>query len=224
MDENKGEKIRSNEKRSPTVQEQQAIELVKRSSSVKSYPIFLSVGTEGKETLELAYDKSLGNQNATELLDARILQATGTINRTTGIHLLTTAGQAIISGKSNNKEIADRLDGLAQTMQTLAPQDEYEGQLVAQLVVLHEHAMDWLGRANRTERVDFANVYLNGASKLLTRHHETLDTLLKYRKKGEQRVHVEHVHVHEGGQAIVGNVTPGGGMNQKLEEGPHAKV
>ncbi len=60
--------------------------------------------------------------------------------------------------------------------------------------------------------------------KLLARHHETLEALLKYRRKGEQRVHVEHVHIHDGGQAIVGNVIPGGGMNQKLEEGPHAKV
>lgn len=68
------------------------------------------------------------------------------------------------------------------------------------------------------------NVYLNGASKLLTRHHETLDALLKYRRKGEQRVHVEHVHIHGGGQAIVGNVTTGGGFNKKFEEGPHAKV
>jgi hypothetical protein len=66
-----------------------------------------------------------------------------------------------------------------------------------------EHAMDWLARAKRTERVDFSNVYLNGASKLLTRHHETLDALLKYRRKGEQRVQ-EHVHVYDGGQAIVG--------------------
>jgi hypothetical protein len=84
--------------------------------------------------------------------------------------------------------------------------------------------MDWLGRAMLTERVDFANVYLNGASKLLTRHHETLEVLLKYRRKGEQRVYVEHVHVHSGGQAIVGNVTTGSGMKSIIEEGPHAKV
>ncbi len=75
--------------------------------------------------------------------------------------------------------MASLLNKAAQSMQALAPQDEYEGQLVAQLVVLHEQAMDWLGRAMRTERVDFANVYLNGASKLLSRHHETLDALLK---------------------------------------------
>ncbi|OJU81613.1 MAG: hypothetical protein BGO10_08375 [Chlamydia sp. 32-24] len=126
--------------------------------------------------------------------------------------------------KAKGKELARQLNGLAQAMQALAPQDEYEGQLIAQLIVLHEQAMDWLGRAIRTERVDFANVYLNGASKLLTRHHETLDMLLKYRRKGEQRVHVEHVHVYGGGQAIVGNVSTGDRMNKKTEEGPHAKV
>ena len=41
--------------------------------------------------------------------------------------------------------------------------------------------------------------------------------------RGEQRVHVEHVHVNEGGRAIVGNVGQGGsGLKQKVEEGPHA--
>jgi len=126
--------------------------------------------------------------------------------------------------KTDIKAMAKQLNTIAESIRAMGPQDEYEGQLISQLVVLHEQAMEWLGKAKRTERVDFANVYLNGASKLLTRHHETLEALLKYRRKGEQRVHVEHVHVYGGGQAIVGNVSPGSGLNQKLEEGPHAKV
>ncbi len=84
---------------------------------------------------------------------------------------------------------------------------------MAQLVVLHEYAMNLLGRAMRVERADFANIYLNGASKLLARPHETLEVLLKYRRKGAQQVHVEHVHIHGGGQAIVGNVTTGRGRD-----------
>jgi hypothetical protein len=32
----------------------------------------------------------------------------------------------------------------------------------------------------------------------------------KHRRKGQQTVTVEHVHVHEGGQAIVGTVTQRG--------------
>jgi hypothetical protein len=33
-----------------------------------------------------------------------------------------------------------------------------------------------------------------------------LDTLNRHRGKGQQKVTVEHVHVHKGGQAIVGNI------------------
>lgn len=100
-----------------------------------------------------------------------------------------------------------QLNTIAKAMQAL----ELEGQLVAQLVVLHEQSMSWLSRAMKTERVNFANTYLNGASKLLSRHHEAFSYPYKYRRGGEQRVHVEHVHVHDGGKAIVGNVGPGVG-------------
>jgi hypothetical protein len=43
-----------------------------------------------------------------------------------------------------------------------------------------------------------------------------------HRGKGQQKVTVEHVHVHEGGQAIVGNVLAGGGVASKPEGQPHA--
>jgi hypothetical protein len=45
--------------------------------------------------------------------------------------------------------------------------------------------------------------------------------------KGEQKMTVQHVHVAEGGQAIVGNVnapTEGGGMHKKPEVQPHAQL
>ena len=41
--------------------------------------------------------------------------------------------------------------------------------------------------------------------------------------KGQQKMTVEHVHVHEGGQAIVGNVQQGGGADKKEKEQPNAK-
>jgi hypothetical protein len=40
--------------------------------------------------------------------------------------------------------------------------------------------------------------------------------------KGAQKVTVEHVHVHEGGQAIVGNVEGGGEDAPKRKDQPHA--
>jgi len=48
-----------------------------------------------------------------------------------------------------------------------------------------------------------------------------LESLNRHRGKGQQRVTVEHVHVHEGGQAIVGNIE-GGGVAAKSKEQPHA--
>ncbi|CDZ80273.1 hypothetical protein BN1013_00780 [Candidatus Rubidus massiliensis] len=222
MDSNK-EQRKLMAKRSLTTQEKMAIERTKQRNPINPGPLFRAC--EGSDSdLELVTDEKLEKEEAADLLDARIMQATGASNPESGLQLITSMTKAAVPTKAKGKELARQLNGLAQAMQALAPQDEYEGQLIAQLIVLHEQAMDWLGRAMRTERVDFANVYLNGASKLLTRHHETLDMLLKYRRKGEQRVHVEHVHVYGGGQAIVGNVSTGDRMNKKTEEGPHAKV
>jgi len=50
--------------------------------------------------------------------------------------------------------------------------------------------------------------------------HEALD---KHRGKGQQKVTVEHVHVHRGGQAIVGAVKAGWGWYQIWRKQGHAK-
>ena len=52
-----------------------------------------------------------------------------------------------------------------------------------------------------------------------------VEALKSYRSKGEQKMTVQHVHVAEGGQAIVGNVSapaPGVGANEKAKGQPHA--
>ena len=52
--------------------------------------------------------------------------------------------------------------------------------------------------------------YVNLAAKSTRVFARLLDSLRKYKSGGEQRMKVEHVHVNEGGQAIVGNVSKGG--------------
>jgi hypothetical protein len=51
-----------------------------------------------------------------------------------------------------------------------------------------------------------------------------VDALAKLRRGGEQRVVVEHVHIHSGAQAIVGAVTHTGGPRALIENQgqPHA--
>jgi hypothetical protein len=64
-------------------------------------------------------------------------------------------------------------------------------------------------------------VQLTLAAKLTKANATQVEALKKYRSKGEQKVVVEHVHVHAGGQAIVGQVTPGG-SNKIPEAQPYA--
>jgi hypothetical protein len=51
-----------------------------------------------------------------------------------------------------------------------------------------------------------------------------VEALKRYRTGGEQKVTVQHVTVNEGGQAIVGTVSPapigGGGMSKKAKANP----
>ena len=49
-----------------------------------------------------------------------------------------------------------------------------------------------------------------------------MEALNRYRGKGQQKMTVEHVHVHDGGQAIVGQVAQGGGATEKDRGQSHA--
>jgi hypothetical protein len=65
---------------------------------------------------------------------------------------------------------------------------------------------------------------LNQANKLSRTYAVLLDALNRHRGKGQQKVTVEHVHVHAGGQAVVGVVEPlGGGGQSELKDQPHGK-
>src|SRR5215210_6059572 len=62
------------------------------------------------------------------------------------------------------------------------------------------------------------------ANKLSRTYAALLEALSRHRGKGQQKVTVEHVYVHAGGQAVVGMVAaPGGGVVRKSEEQPHAQ-
>jgi hypothetical protein len=106
----------------------------------------------------------------------------------------------------------------------ISPRDELEGMLAAQLLACHNASMECYRRAMLDEQTfEGRREALNEANKLSRTYATLLECLNRHRGKGAQKVTVEHVHVHEGGQAIVGNVeTPGGGDRSKSENQPHA--
>jgi hypothetical protein len=105
------------------------------------------------------------------------------------------------------------------------PKDELEGMIAAQLIAGHNAAMECYRRAMLPDQIfEYRRENLNQAGKLSRTFATLLEALNRHRGKGQQKVVVEHVHVHKGGQAIVGNVEAlGGGYAAKLEDQPHAK-
>src|SRR5262245_41679749 len=104
------------------------------------------------------------------------------------------------------------------------PGEEVEGMIAAQLVACHNASMECSRRAIIDEQTfEGRRENLNQANQLSRTYAALLESLNRHRGKGAQKVTVEHFHVHEGGQAIVGNVeTPGGGAPPKAKDQPHA--
>jgi hypothetical protein len=68
-------------------------------------------------------------------------------------------------------------------------------------------------RLKRIENIPQQDSAVNGLTKLTRTYAAQMEALKRYRSGGEQKMTVQHVHVAEGGQAIVGNVSasaPGG--------------
>jgi hypothetical protein len=103
-----------------------------------------------------------------------------------------------------------QINGVLAALNGIGPQDELETLLAAQMVGVHNLAMNAMYAAQREgQTVDGAERNANRAVKLTRTFAAQMEALKKYRAKGQQ-IKVEHVHVNQGGQAIVGNVTKGG--------------
>ena len=79
-----------------------------------------------------------------------------------------------------------------------------------------------LAHVDNIAQQDSAQTAFNKLSRMFVAQ---VSALKDYRSKGEQKMTVQHVHVAEGGQAVIGNVstpTPGVGAREKGKEQPHA--
>jgi hypothetical protein len=76
--------------------------------------------------------------------------------------------------------------------------------IAAQLIAAHYAAMECYRRAMVSEQTfEGQHENLRQATKLSRASAALLEALNRHRGKGQQKVTVEHVHVHSGGQAIV---------------------
>jgi hypothetical protein len=136
-------------------------------------------------------------------------------------------GQAINTLWTKNSDQEERTrqyEGTISALIAISPHDEMEAMIATQLIAAHNASMECYRRAMIGEQTfEGRRENLNQANKLSRTYTTLLEGLNRHRGKGQQKVTVEHVHVHKGGQAIVGNVeSPGGGFQSKSKEQPHA--
>jgi hypothetical protein len=126
--------------------------------------------------------------------------------------------KALWHDHSDSDEQTRQIGATLVAMIGMKPGDELEGMLIGQLIASHNAAMECYRRAMLgTQAFETRMGNLNQANKLSRTYTALIEALDRHRGKGQQRITVEHVNVHAGGQAIVGAVTPGG-SSQKLEE------
>ena len=92
-------------------------------------------------------------------------------------------------------------------IEAAAPKDEIEAALAVQMACTHTAAMAVLAKLDSgfgTERRVAA--FGSAAARLMRTFATQVEVLRRLRNGGQQFVRVEHVHVNDGGQAIIGNV------------------
>lgn len=93
------------------------------------------------------------------------------------------------------------------------PNDTVEAMLASQMITTHNAAMKAFAKAESYNmRNDIAYKKLSIAqnslgNKLMRTYTMQMDSLNRYRGKGQQKITVEYLNINEGGKAIVGNVS-----------------
>ncbi len=100
------------------------------------------------------------------------------------------------------------------------PKDEIEGALTVQMACTHTAAMALLGKLDSgfgpERRIA---TYASAASRLLRAYVMQTEVLRRLRNGGQQFVYVHHVHVNDGGQAVIGNVKPASSICRSIDHG-----
>ena len=117
---------------------------------------------------------------------------------------------ALVQQKS--REAEDDLITAISAIAEMEPQNLTEAMLATQMIAANDAALMFLSRAtNKDQHPEAIDTNVLRATRLMRVFREQLEAMQKLKgKSGQQSVRVEHVHVHDGGQAIVGTVTSSG--------------
>lgn len=113
---------------------------------------------------------------------------------------------AIKASLQIENRVPENIRGLVSMFEDLETQNPVEAMLVSQMAGIHAHIMRLLVRSNEGHSLSATQSLLDMANKLMRTFATQVEAFEKFKRGGKQSIKVDHVHVHEGGQAIVGNV------------------
>jgi len=120
---------------------------------------------------------------------------------------------------SDNYDREQMTDAVIELMTELQPSNALEGLLVANMVSASINAMRMTSQALAGTSQQPCTATMNLAIKLQKVFLDQVQTLQKLRgNHGHQKMTVEHVHVHQGGQAVIGSIE-----NKTLSDGGDEK-
>ncbi len=186
----------------PTRQEVVAAETFDQRAEAKAPPPSLNVDVFGNNA-KISVDHPCAETGATLLLNAL-----GTTNTNFADGLIKQLSSIVTDG---HDVATGDINFIVAVIGDIEPRDQMEAMLAAQMAAVHMATMTFAARLTSSERLYQVDAAQKALSKLARTFTTQMEALNRYRGKGQQKMTVEHVHVHEGGQAIVGNVTKGGG-------------
>ncbi|MCJ2086246.1 hypothetical protein MKK88_09590 [Methylobacterium sp. E-005] len=193
----------------PDGRQKDAMDRAMKRYDARSEPLAFADQPEGTNKLDISGKHSDQAGHVLHLLD--------TFGTASAEFAQNSVGRVAAVMRQRGKALPDDTElnaGLA-AVSGIAPENEIEAMLAVQMVGTHEVAMEMLTKAKRAETTDHLERYGTLATKLLRTYTAQLEALSKLRRGGAQKVTVEHVHVYEGGQAIVGNVTTAGAQTRQ---------
>lgn len=136
-----------------------------------------------------------------------VMESFGTSRPDFASHIIAQLG-ALVQQRGEMHEL--EFNAMLELAKGVRPEDEIECMLAAQMAAVHSATMDYALRLRRADTIKKAEAYERGFNKLARTFAAQVEALKRYRSRGDQKIVVKHVHVHEGGKAVVGNVSHGG--------------
>lgn len=123
------------------------------------------------------------------------------------------------SNISSEKFDIDKAKSLCvEGISALGAQNGLESMLAAQMLSVHQLQQRSMIYANASDNLELKTYYTNTAIKLANCFVQQANMLAKLKGVGGQKIIVERVDVHQGGQAVVGNIQGTmGAMNKNIK-------